>query len=82
MVHDWNDGGYGWWWLIPMMAFMVGFGVAVIVILARATHPEDAGERSVRPANPEDVLAQRFATGEIDAAEYKERVETLRLTRR
>jgi uncharacterized membrane protein len=35
-----------------------------------------------QPLSPEDVLAHRLARGEIDPAEYRERLEALRQSHR
>lgn len=50
--------------------------VVLVVILIRAFAPTD-GRRELR-RDPEDVLAERFANGEIDADEYRERLDVLR----
>ena len=76
----WFDHGGGWWpWLmvIPMLVFW-GLVIWGIVALARAT-VQNAGQPRPHP-DPEQVLADRFARGEIDADEYRERLATLRET--
>lgn len=72
---DWGNGG-GWWWMLPMMMFMivvVGAVVWGIVALTRSNAPNG---QSVRPT-AEDILSERFARGEIDASEYRERIDAL-----
>jgi putative membrane protein len=44
-----------------------------IVVLARGTGPGSTGRRSA-----DEVLADRFAAGEIDEDEYRHRLEVLR----
>ena len=62
----WNDG-WGWWWMMPLL--MVAFWVAVawlVVGLVRGrpvARPDGASER---PESPEQVLAHRYARGELD----------------
>ncbi len=75
--NDWdhmNGWGGGWMWLWGV-AMMAGF-VALIVWLARAN------SASVRPHDPTDrareILAERFAKGELSTDEYRERVSELR----
>lgn len=73
-MHNWNDG-YAWWWMIPMMVVMVAVVGAVVWALVHATRPDQPA--FPKPPSPEAVLAQRLAAGEIDAAEYKERLDAL-----
>jgi putative membrane protein len=72
----WNDGYDAWWWMIPMMVVMLALVGAVVWALMHQTgtgHPAWP-----KAPSPEEVLAQRLAKGEIDAAEYKERLDALR----
>lgn len=76
--NDWdhmNGWGGGWMWLWGV-AMMAGF-VALIVWLARA----NSGP-SVAPRDPtgraKEILAERFAKGELSTDEYRERVSELR----
>ncbi len=76
----WNDGG-GWSWIgwLTMTIVMFGFwGLVawVIVSLARGSSGSRPPERS-----PEDILAERFARGEIDQDEYAQRLNALRSRR-
>ncbi len=79
-------GGEGWGWggWILMTVVMVLFWAVVItaVVFAirylagprhTAVHPPHAG-----PPRAEDLLAERFARGEIDEGEYRRRVALLR----
>jgi putative membrane protein len=77
------DGGRGdhmdgdWWWVMGLgflilLAALVG---VVVVVLSRRSGPSTSasGGRSA-----EDVLADRFARGEIDAEEYRRRRDVIR----
>ena len=71
----WSDGGWSWWAWCVMGGAMLVFWVLVawvIVTLMRSN-------RSDAPAayRPEDILADRYARGEIDHDEYQRRHETL-----
>jgi putative membrane protein len=74
--YDMHDGSGAWWWMLPMMfVFLVVVGLAVWAVVN--------ANRSYAPPKPQDpspdeVLAQRFARGEIDTTEYHERLEALR----
>ena len=82
-------GGDGWGWVgwILMTVGMVAFWALVItaVVLAvrylagsrgTAASPSSSGQMRA-----EDVLAERFARGEIDENEYRQRLELLRKQR-
>lgn len=72
---DWgrhHDDGMGWGWLV--MVIIILLVVAVTVLLVR--HFSDGGRSSNRGA--EDVLAERFARGEIDEEEFRKRRDALR----
>jgi putative membrane protein len=80
----WNDGwGVGSW--IAMSVMMVVFWgglIALVVWLIRGSQRQDpdqhAAERPVDPAQRgEELLAERFARGEIDEDEFTRRRELL-----
>jgi putative membrane protein len=76
----WNDG-WGWWWMMPLL--MVAFWAAVAwlivgLVRGRPARPEGGIDR---PEPPEQVLAHRYARGELDDEEYRRRLDTLRSTR-
>ena len=72
-----DDGsGWAWWWMFPaMLLFLVAVGAVVWAILA-ATRPH--GPAAPQQMTPEEVLAHRLARGEIDPAEYGQRLDALR----
>ncbi len=71
-----NDGGGWWWMMIPMMVVML---VVVSVIVWAVLNAYRSHLQGIpRPPTPEEVLAHRFARGEIDTAEYDERLDALR----
>lgn len=79
----WMWGGWGWGGWILMTLVMVLFWALVITAMVLAiryltggSHPNQASPSSARAA--EDVLAERFARGEIDDDEYRQRMTTLR----
>jgi len=78
----WFDGWSGWWLVMPLV--MVAFWIVVtggIVALVRGTDG-GSGTTGSAPAEPEQILGERFARGEIDAREYQRRLATLRNTQR
>ena len=66
---DWNWGV----WLV-MVAVMVAFWAAIIWVVVYAIR--SSNESPTR--DPERILAERFAAGEISGDEYHERLEILR----
>ncbi|HEX6674615.1 MAG TPA: SHOCT domain-containing protein [Actinomycetes bacterium] len=74
MMWGWN--GWSWWGALLMMFSMVAFwGLLIWGIVALFRRPGDG--RHERP-DPERILAERFAAGEIDEEEYRRRLDTLR----
>jgi len=73
---DWGDSGWSWWWMLPMMLFMVLIVGAFVWALLAIGRPGDTRSEA-KPPTAEDILNQRFARGEIDATEYRERVDML-----
>lgn len=73
--HMW-DAGWGWWMGLLMVAFW-GLVTWLIVSLTRGSgHRRERGEDPI--ARAQALLAERLARGEIDPAEYRERIDTLR----
>jgi putative membrane protein len=79
------------WWYGPWMtgwgSVVMGIGLVLflalivlgVVALVRYLPTTDRRSHPPRPA-PEELLAERFARGEIDEREYLERLATLRST--
>lgn len=71
----WWHNGLSWWGWLSMSLVMVGFWAFVIwaaMSLFRSTGAPDGGTREAK-----DILAERFAAGEIDEVEYRERLGVL-----
>lgn len=75
LAHGHFAGGPGPWWpIFPLFWLLVA--VTVFVLVRRRFR---GGRGPWRPAaSAESVLADRFARGEIDEAEYLERLAVLR----
>lgn len=71
-----HDDGWGWMW-IPGLLFMLlaaAAVVAAVVLLARGTgRPGQEPGRGAR-----EILAERYARGELSTEEYHERLDGLR----
>ncbi|MFG3521828.1 hypothetical protein C8258_00680 [Nocardia sp. MDA0666] len=78
----WYGTGLGGWGYGLMFAGMVIFWVLVVVaivaLLRYAGRPDTAAlDRDDRGPSPQQILAERFARGEIDDEEYTRRMRTL-----
>ncbi|HXV93823.1 MAG TPA: SHOCT domain-containing protein [Pseudonocardia sp.] len=81
MMYWWGDQMSWWGWAlmsISMVAFwaLVIAGIVALVRYARTSGGDRRSEQLSRPA-PEQVLAERYARGEIDEDEYRRRLDTL-----
>jgi putative membrane protein len=73
-MHWWYVDGWGWGgWLISTVMMLVFVGAVALVVVALVRQPGGG-----RPEDPERILADRFARGEIDEDEYKRRRYALR----
>ncbi|WP_406514005.1 SHOCT domain-containing protein [Streptomyces sp. NBC_00161] len=72
-------GGWGWVTMSFSMVLLVALAVASVVLLLRsvARFPSGPAQPSVAPS-AKQVLAERFARGEIDEEEYEQRLTALR----
>jgi putative membrane protein len=78
----WWHSGTGWFFpgILMMLFWILVFVVIVSMIWRRHRwgHYHDHGRYWQGEKAPEDVLADRFARGEIDEEEYNKRLEVLR----
>lgn len=71
---EWGHAGSMWWWgpLIPVL--WIAFMATVIWFVARTLRPrERSGFDRAR-----EILAERYARGELTGDEYRERLDQLR----
>ncbi|MGW4822709.1 SHOCT domain-containing protein [Streptomyces sp. NPDC004227] len=86
-VMFWYDHGMsGWGWFGASLSMLIFWGLIItaFVLLFRAlSRPAPGDTRDVSPqapstlATPKQVLAERFARGEIDEDEYRRRLQVL-----
>lgn len=76
-----DQGGYvyghpmwsgGWGHTFMAMGMMAVFMIAILVVIVAILKAPSGGDSAT------DILDQRYARGEIDAAEYSERKKTLK----
>ncbi|MFH8475446.1 SHOCT domain-containing protein [Streptomyces sp. NPDC018000] len=87
----WYDHGMsGWSWFamavgtVLFWALIITVGVLLYRALARPAPPSSehpAWHKTPPPGGPEQILAERYARGEIDEEEYQRRLATLRGSR-
>lgn len=77
---QWNGDMGVWGYILTGTSFLLFCGVVItgIVLLVRATGSSGQRGGQLPPSRrPEDLLAERFARGEIDEAEYRSRIAVL-----
>jgi len=75
--------GMGWSMIVFAVALPALIVAAVLILVQYRRAPENPPAAAPDPIpDAERTLADRFARGEIDTAEYEERVRTLRAARR
>lgn len=79
MFWDGNMGGWGYVFMVISFVLFWGAVIVAVVLLARALGPGNRGRnQGSGPGQAEDLLAERFARGEIDENEYTARLDVLR----
>jgi putative membrane protein len=72
-------GGWMWLWGPLMMVFwLVVLGVAAWLVVRATTNRGGTGQGSDPNRQAREILAQRYAKGEIGTEEYEERLAKLR----
>ena len=68
---------HSWWAWLFMILGMLGFwGLLMALVVALLRRPGPSDQRKY--VSPEEVLAERFARGELDADQYRKRLRVLR----
>lgn len=77
----WGDDhmGSGWWWTMGV-GWLVFLALVVLLVAYLVRQVADRDRPPPQPSRPsaEDVLAERFARGEIDEEEFRRRRDALR----
>ncbi|MGW0882283.1 SHOCT domain-containing protein [Streptomyces sp. NPDC002671] len=79
--YDHDVGGWGWFamsaGMILFWALIITLGVLLYRALARPEGGRDLADTRPPGPSPEQLLAERFARGEIDEDEYHRRLTVL-----
>lgn len=77
-----GPGGWGFWGsligMIGLTAVILGTVVFLLITIARVSRPEALRRSEPHRPEPEEMLAERFARGEIDEHGYERALEVLR----
>lgn len=68
----------GWPWLAPLWILLWIVVIATVIRVVARRGGWWCGPRVGAARGPQEILADRFARGEIDASEYRARLDTLR----
>ncbi|UGT67790.1 SHOCT domain-containing protein [Nocardia gipuzkoensis] len=76
----WYGNEPQWWMFVLMILLVAPLWIAVAIALVAVRRPERS--EVVRPADPtrlapEALLAERFASGDLDETEYRRRLAVL-----
>jgi putative membrane protein len=80
----WYDHDMGWWGYAGMGIGMVLFwalliaGIIALVVFVTGDRPPRQGPPPPESPSAEQILAARFARGEISETEYRDRIAVLR----
>jgi putative membrane protein len=67
---SWDRGGF--WWFPFTLLWIVLLGTAIWLVATRIRTRARAGDERAK-----DILAERYARGELTAEEYRERLDEL-----
>lgn len=75
----WNGGGVGWFMGPIMMLLFLAAAVAIVVLIVRSLggHGPTQETRSTSESSALRILEERFARGEIDEEEFRNRKNAL-----
>ncbi|HEX3311329.1 MAG TPA: SHOCT domain-containing protein [Streptosporangiaceae bacterium] len=86
MMYPYGEHMSGWGYALGIIGMLLFWAVLVLAIAAAVRYLDRKRRESFPPPplppTAEQVLAERFARGEIDADEYRQHLDTLRQAER
>jgi putative membrane protein len=81
MMYWWGNQMTVWGWVLMSVSSIAIWALVIAAIVALVRYTRTGGtdrrpEQSARPS-PQQLLAERYARGEIDETEYLRRLDTL-----
>jgi putative membrane protein len=81
MMYWYGSGMSGWGYALMTISMVLFWGAVIAGIVLLVRHFGRGGQQTPappsQPASPEQLLAERFARGEIDEEEYHQRLAVL-----
>jgi putative membrane protein len=74
----WDNGMNGWGFLFMTLSTLVFLGLIVGAIVFTLRQTGSRPHITPPGGDPRQILAERYARGEIDEEEYRRRLDTLR----
>lgn len=82
MMWGYSDGmGWGGWLMMVVVFLLFWGGLIAVAVWLLHTYRTGPGDTARTSGRADDVLAERYARGEIDDAEYARMRETLRASK-
>lgn len=75
-----NDMGWGGW-VVATLTMVAFWSLVVFAVLAIFRGDRDHSAQAPQERAPQQILAERFARGELDEAEYRARQQVLQTSR-
>jgi len=81
VMYWYGSGMSGWGYALMTVSMVLFWGAVIAGIVLLVRHFGRSGQQTLappsQPASPEQLLAERFARGEIDEEEYRQRLAVL-----
>lgn len=81
MMYWYGNGMGGWGYALMTVSMVLFWGLVILGVVALIRYltraPQHRGNARASRPTPEQLLAERFARGEIDEQEYQSRLATL-----
>lgn len=77
MMWWYGNGVSGWGMALMMISNVLFWAVVILAAIALIRYLTGSARTTEPQSTPERLLAERFARGEIDEQEYRQRLDTL-----